>query len=131
MQDLNVVFDPVRGFLLQIGAYLPRLAIALGVLVIGWLLAKAARFSVVKALRALNFHVISERAGEADIPMQKAGDIQKPSAHPLMKIGAQYGTGLLAFVALLIIAREAFFVATYNNLTKVRLHPAFKHQTRR
>ena len=63
MQDFNVVFDPVRGFLLQIGAYLPRLAIALGVLVVGWLLAKAARFSVVKALRALNFHVISERAG--------------------------------------------------------------------
>jgi hypothetical protein len=35
----------------------------IGVLVLGWLVAKAFRFSVVKALRALNFHVLSERAG--------------------------------------------------------------------
>jgi hypothetical protein len=37
--------------------------IAVGVLIIGWLLAKAFRFSVVKALRAINFHVLTERAG--------------------------------------------------------------------
>jgi hypothetical protein len=33
------------------------------VLLVGWLVAKAFRFSVVKALRALNFHVLTERAG--------------------------------------------------------------------
>lgn len=63
MQNLDVMLEPVRGLLLQIGAYLPRLAIALGLLLVGWLLAKAFRFSVVKALRALNFHVLTERAG--------------------------------------------------------------------
>jgi flagellar biosynthesis protein FliQ len=63
MQNFDVLFDPVRGFLLQVGAYLPRLAIALGVLIIGWLLAKAFRIGVVKALRALNFQVLTERAG--------------------------------------------------------------------
>jgi hypothetical protein len=46
-----------------VGAFMPRLALAIGVLFIGWLLAKAFRFSVVKALRALNFHVLTERAG--------------------------------------------------------------------
>jgi hypothetical protein len=63
MQNLDVLLEPVRGLLLQIGAFLPRLAVALAILVIGWLLAKAFRFSVVKALRALNFHVLTEHAG--------------------------------------------------------------------
>jgi flagellar biosynthesis protein FliQ len=63
MQNIDVVLDPVRALLLQIGAFLPRLALALGVLLAGWLLAKALRLGVVKALRALNFHVLTERAG--------------------------------------------------------------------
>ena len=29
----------------------------------GWLVAKAARFAIEKALRAINFHVLTERAG--------------------------------------------------------------------
>jgi len=63
MQNLNVMLEPLRAFLLEIGAFLPRLAIALGLLLVGWLLAKALRLGVVKALRALNFHVLTERAG--------------------------------------------------------------------
>ena len=63
MQDINVMLEPLRALLQQIGAYLPRLMVALGVLVVGWLVAKAARFTVVKALRAFNFHVLTERAG--------------------------------------------------------------------
>jgi hypothetical protein len=49
--------------LLSIGAFLPRLAIALLAVIAGWLLAKAARFAVVKTLRAINFNVLTERAG--------------------------------------------------------------------
>lgn len=63
MDNLDVMLVPVRGFLTEIGNFLPRLGVALAVLVVGWLLAKAFRFSVVKALRALNFHVLTERAG--------------------------------------------------------------------
>jgi hypothetical protein len=63
MQELNMLLEPVRALLQQIGAFLPRLLVALGVLVVGWLLAKATRFAVVKALRAFNFHVLTERAG--------------------------------------------------------------------
>ena len=47
----------------QIGAFLPRLALALAVLVAGWLLAKVIRFAVVKAMRAVNFNVLTEHAG--------------------------------------------------------------------
>lgn len=63
MDQIDVMLDPLRGILLQIGAFMPRLGVALMVLLIGWLLAKAIRFSVVKALRALNFGVLTERAG--------------------------------------------------------------------
>ncbi len=63
MQHIDVMLEPLRGFLQQIGAFLPRLAIAIGILLIGWLIAKAFRLGVVKALRALNFHVLTERAG--------------------------------------------------------------------
>jgi len=63
MQNIDVMLEPVRGFLQQIGAFMPRLGVALGVLLIGWLVAKAFRFSIVKALRALNFPVLTERAG--------------------------------------------------------------------
>lgn len=63
MQNIDVMLEPLRGLLQQIGSFLPRLAIALGVLFVGWLLAKALRHGVVKALRALNFHILTERAG--------------------------------------------------------------------
>ncbi len=63
MDKVDVMLEPVRAILTQIGAFLPRLALAIAVLVAGWLLAKVARFAVVKALRAINFSVLTERAG--------------------------------------------------------------------
>lgn len=63
MQNIDVLLEPVRGLLHEVGIFMPRLALAAGVLFLGWLVAKAFRFSVVKALRALNFHVLTERAG--------------------------------------------------------------------
>jgi hypothetical protein len=72
MGNFDVVIEPVRAFLVQIGAYLPRLGVAIVVLVVGWLIAKAVRFAAVKALRALNFHVLTERAG-IDAFLQQGG----------------------------------------------------------
>ncbi|MBK6851780.1 MAG: hypothetical protein IPG93_09240 [Burkholderiales bacterium] len=63
MDNIDLVLLPLRGFLQQLGNFLPRLGVALLVLGLGWLLAKAFRFSLVKALRALNFHILTERAG--------------------------------------------------------------------
>lgn len=63
MQNIDVTLEPLRALLQQLGAFMPRLAIALGLLLVGWIVAKALRFSVVKALRALNFHVLTQRAG--------------------------------------------------------------------
>ena len=72
MQNIDVMLEPLRSLLQQVGGFMPRLAMALGVLLLGWLLAKAFRFSVVKALRALNFHVLTERAG-IDSFLQQGG----------------------------------------------------------
>ena len=63
MDTLDTAFDPIRLLLAQAGAFLPRLGVALVIVVVGWLLAKAARFATAKALKALNFHVLTERAG--------------------------------------------------------------------
>jgi len=63
MQNFDLMLEPLRALLHQAGVFMPKLLLAASVLLAGWLIAKAFRFSVVKALRALNFHVLTERAG--------------------------------------------------------------------
>jgi flagellar biosynthesis protein FliQ len=58
-----MLLEPVRVFLVQVGQFLPKLALAIVVLIAGWMLAKLARFTVIRALRAINFNVLTERAG--------------------------------------------------------------------
>jgi hypothetical protein len=63
MEDLNVMIEPVRAFLQQVGAYMPRIAVAVVIVIVGWLLAGTLRFAAVRGLRAINFNVLTERAG--------------------------------------------------------------------
>lgn len=63
MDSVSILLEPARAILYQIGAFLPRLLIALVVVIAGWLVAKFARFAVTRGLRAINFHVLTERAG--------------------------------------------------------------------
>jgi len=60
---VDVFFEPVRAFLVQIGVYLPRMGVAVLIVILGWLVAKAVRFAVVRTLRAINFNVLTRRAG--------------------------------------------------------------------
>jgi len=62
-EEVSMLVEPVRVFLAQLGEFLPKLVLAVIILVIGWLLAKAVRFAVTRGLRAINFHVLAERAG--------------------------------------------------------------------
>lgn len=61
--DFDMLLEPLRAILTQVGVFLPKLALALVVLITGWLLARLARFTVAKGLRAINFNVLAERAG--------------------------------------------------------------------
>jgi Mechanosensitive ion channel, conserved TM helix len=62
-EQVSMLLEPARAFLMQIGEFLPKLLLAVIVVVVGWLLAKAVRFAVARGLRAINFHVLGERAG--------------------------------------------------------------------
>jgi hypothetical protein len=72
MQSIDMVVEATREFLHQTAAFLPKLLLALLVVVVGWLIAKAARFAVERALRAINFNVLTERAG-TDNFLRQAG----------------------------------------------------------
>ena len=72
MQSIDLFLESAREFLHQVAAFLPRLLLALVVVAIGWLLSKAARFAVERGLRAVNFTVLTERAG-TDNFLQQAG----------------------------------------------------------
>ena len=72
MQSIDMLLDTTREFLHQIAEFLPRLALSLAVVAVGWLVAKAVRFAVEKALRAINFNVLTERAG-TDRFLQQGG----------------------------------------------------------
>ncbi len=72
MQSIDVLVDATREFLHQTAAFLPKLLLALLVVGVGWLLAKTVRFAVERALRAINFNVLTERAG-TDNFLKQAG----------------------------------------------------------
>jgi hypothetical protein len=63
MNNIDVMLEPLRVFLRQVGDLLPRLGLALIILIVGYFIARAVKFVVVKGLRAGNFHVLSERSG--------------------------------------------------------------------
>lgn len=63
MEQVHMALEPVRMFFIQLGEFLPRLLLAVVILILGWLLAKALKFAVSRGLRAINFNVLAERAG--------------------------------------------------------------------
>jgi len=75
MDNVNMLVEPIRESLHLIGVFLPRLLLAIVVLVIGWLVAKLVRFAIVKALHAINFNVVTEKAGIDHFLSQGGADI--------------------------------------------------------
>jgi flagellar biosynthesis protein FliQ len=63
MNSFDPIVEPLRVFLAQVGDLLPRLFLAVIILIAGWIVAKAVRFAIARGLRAVNFHVVTERAG--------------------------------------------------------------------
>jgi flagellar biosynthesis protein FliQ len=139
MEKVDIMLEPVKAILVQIGEFLPRLALALGVLIAGWLLAKFAMFATEKALRAINFNVLTERAGLDGFLQQ--GGVESDTTRILGLLiywlvilaaliigfngmGLTYVTGLLGevvrfvpkvVVALLILAFGAYFARFVGN----------------
>ncbi|HEX6634314.1 MAG TPA: hypothetical protein VF038_10130 [Usitatibacter sp.] len=101
MNEMNVLLEPVRASLYQVGEFLPRVLLAAAILVAGWLIAKALRFAIAKALRGLNFHVIAEKAGIDTFLRQGGGEVDT--------------IGLLAGLAYWLVILAALMIA-FNSL---------------
>ena len=133
MDKVDIMLEPVQEFLLQIAGFLPKLALALAVLIAGWLLAKLAKYAVIKALRAINFNVLTERAGMEEFLSHGGIQTDTTAIFGLLiywlvilaaliigfnSMGLTYITGLLGevvlfvpkvIVAILILAFGAYF----------------------
>jgi flagellar biosynthesis protein FliQ len=149
----EVMLEPLRVFLRQMGDFLPRLAIALIVLVVGYFIAKAVKYAIVRGLRAINFNVMTERAGIDGF--LRAGGIRSDGTEILAllfywvvilialvigfnSLGLAYITDLLSqvllfvpkvMVAMLILAFGAYFAGFIGHAVtayckKVRLQDA-------
>ena len=97
MENWNVLLEPVRASLHQVGEFLPRLLLALAILLLGWLIAKAVRFAIVKALRAINFPVMTQKSGIDGFLLQGGGDLDT--------------TGLLGVLSYWLVIIAALMVA--------------------
>ena len=139
MDNIGIHLEPARAMLFQVGAFLPRVLIALLVVLGGWLLAKAARFAVTRGLRAINFKVLTERAGLDSFWRQGGMEGDTTSIFGLLVywlvllaallvafngLGLSYVTALLSrvvwflpnvFIALLVLAFGAYFARFVGN----------------
>ena len=139
MNQIDWSLEPVRAFLLRAGEFVPRILLALVIVVVGWMLAKMVRFAIVKGLRAVNFHVLTERAGMDSF--LRDGGIRADTTEILAMLfywlailaslvigfnllGLEYITDLLGrvlwflpkvMVALLILAFGAYFARFIGN----------------
>lgn len=101
MEQLNPVLEPARVFLAQLGEFLPKLILAVIILISGWMLAKFLKLALMKGLRAVNFHVLAEKAGVDDF--LRAGGVKTDMVGLL---------GLLLFWFVLLLA----LVIAFNSL---------------
>lgn len=133
MERVDMLLEPVRVFLLQVGEFFPKVLLALIVLLAGWLFAKGVKFAVVKGLRAVNFNVLTEKAGIDEFLRQGGGETDTTSVLGLLmywlvilaalmiafnSLGLSYVTDLLGrivlfvpkvLVAVLVLAFGAYF----------------------
>jgi flagellar biosynthesis protein FliQ len=133
MEQVDFLLEMVRGLVRQAGDFLPKLLLAIVVLLAGWLFARLVRFVVRRALRAVNFQVLTERAG-IDAFLERGGvQVDASGILALLSywlvilgslliafngLGLGYVTELLsrilvfipkAFVAVLLLALGAYF----------------------
>jgi hypothetical protein len=110
MDRLDILLEPARTFLVQVGVFLPRVLVAIAILIIGWLIAKTVKFAVVKSLRAVNFNVLTDKAGIDAFLKQGGGETDTTDVLGLLvywliiltaMMVASNSVGLIAFTELI------------------------------
>jgi hypothetical protein len=100
-QQFNIVVDSVRGFVLELGQFLPKLIGAIVILVVGWLIAKLLYAVVVRGLKTIRFNFVTENAGLDDF--LKKGGVRKSTIEVL---------GLLVYWLVVLVT----LLAAFNSL---------------
>jgi hypothetical protein len=62
-----VVVDPVKAMLIKIWGYIPSIAGAIVILIVGWLIAKLVETVIVRVLKAIRLDTASDKAGISNI----------------------------------------------------------------
>jgi len=85
MTDLNfLIKEPVMAMFVKIWSYVPNLAAALVILLVGWIVAKVVAAAVEKVLEILKVDMAAEKAGLNDILAK--GDVKKSFSEILASI---------------------------------------------
>jgi hypothetical protein len=71
-QQLEIVMTSLRSLMSDFGSFLPRLIGAVAILIVGWLVSKLLQFVVVRGLKGMRFHKLTESAGLDDF-LKKGG----------------------------------------------------------
>lgn len=85
MDQVNLVVDTVRAYLMEVGRFLPKLTGAILVLVLGWLLAKGVQWLLVKGLRLARFELLADKAGVDEF--LRRGGLKKSTVEVLGILG--------------------------------------------
>ena len=115
MQPLNEILDPVHSFLMQAMEILPKVLLGIVILALGLLAAKLARYAVVRALRAINFNVLTEKAGLDAFLRQGGGEVDTTGILGLLVYW------LIILTALLIAANTVGLTAVSELVGKIVL----------
>jgi len=97
MQDwlTFVVVDPVKAMFIKVWSYIPSLAGAIVILVVGWLIAKLVETVIVRILKAVRLDTASEKAGITNVLAQ--GDIK-------LSISELFGVVIYWLIILVVLA---------------------------
>ncbi|MFA6143060.1 MAG: hypothetical protein WC738_07205 [Candidatus Omnitrophota bacterium] len=90
-----VVVDPVKAMLMRVWGYIPAIAGAIVILVIGWLVAKLIEAVVVRVLKAVRLDIASDKAGISNVLAQ--GEIK-------LTVSELIGAVIYWIVVLVVIA---------------------------
>jgi flagellar biosynthesis protein FliQ len=71
-QQLDIVMTSLRSFMSDLGLFLPKLIGAVAILIVGWLVSKLLHFIVVRGLKGMRFHALTEAGGFDDF-LKKGG----------------------------------------------------------
>jgi hypothetical protein len=63
MDQFNIFFESLRGFMLQLGSFLPKILGAIVILIIGWIIAKIIKTLIVRVLKLLRLEYLTEKSG--------------------------------------------------------------------